>query len=59
MQFRDLFVPRWQHSNPKVRKKAAALSKNGKLLAHIAEKDPDPSVRETASARLVILEEEV
>lgn len=58
MKFQDLFLPRWQHSNPMVRKKAAALSRDSKLLTHMAEKDPDPSVRETASARLVILEEE-
>ena len=53
MKFRDLFVPRWHHSNPEVRKNAIARIDNTELLMQIAEKDDDPEVRETASARLV------
>jgi hypothetical protein len=53
MKFRDLFVPRWYHSNPEVRKKAIARIENTGLLMQIAEKDDDPMVRDTASARLV------
>ena len=53
MKFRDLFVPRWDHSNPEVRKKAIARIENTELLMQIAERDDDPMVRDTASERLV------
>jgi len=52
MKFQDLFVPRWQHSNPGIRKKAVAKLKDKKLLRQIAEQDDDPLVRETAQAIL-------
>ena len=59
MKFRDLFVPRWHHSNPEVRKKAIARIDNPDLLKHISEKDDDPMVREAASDRLLqIVEQE-
>lgn len=52
MKFQDLFVPRWQHSNPQVRQKAVARLSDEKLLKQIAEQDEDPMVRETALAGL-------
>ncbi len=52
MKFSDLFVPRYQHSNPEVRLKAVKRIKDPKLLAQIAEKDSDPKVRDVAYARL-------
>ena len=59
MKFRDLFVPRWLHSNPEVRKKAIARIDDPNLLKQIGEKDDDPMVREAASDRLLqIVEQE-
>jgi hypothetical protein len=52
MKFQDLFLPRWQHSNPEIRQNAVARLKNPKLLAQIVEKDPDEEVRKTAAERL-------
>lgn len=48
MKFQDLFVPRWQHSNPEVRKKAVTRLKDKKLLQQISEQDEDPMVRDIA-----------
>ncbi|MGD9368960.1 MAG: hypothetical protein PVH87_24865 [Desulfobacteraceae bacterium] len=48
MKFQDLFVPRWQHSNPEVRKKAVTRLKDKKLLQQISEQDEDPMVRDLA-----------
>lgn len=56
MKFSDLFVPRWQNSNPEIRKKAIEKLKDVKLIAQIAEKDPDDSVRELAHSRLVSMD---
>lgn len=58
MKFQDLFVPRWQHSNPEVRAKAVARIKDAKLLEQIAQNDKSDSVRDMASARLATLREE-
>ena len=52
MKFSDIFVPRWQNSNPEVRKRAVERIKDIKLLEQIAENDDDPSVCETAKIRL-------
>jgi hypothetical protein len=52
MKFSDIFVPRWQNSNPEVRKRAVERLKDLKLLAQIAEKDDDPGVSQAAMARL-------
>lgn len=52
MKFSDLFVPRWQHSNPEVRIKAINRLQDPSLLAQIVQKDPDERVRESASTRL-------
>ena len=39
MKFSDLFVPRWQNSNPEVRKRAVQRLKDIKLLGQIADMD--------------------
>ena len=59
MKFQDLFLPRWQHSNPEIRRNAIAQLKDSKLLAQIAEKDPDETVRNTAADRLSELQPEI
>lgn len=58
MKLRDLFVPRWDHSNPEVRKKAIARVENLDVLRHISERDDDPGVREAASDRLLQIAEQ-
>lgn len=58
MKLRDLFVPRWDHSNPEVRKKAIARVENLDVLRHISERDDDPEVREAASDRLLQIAEQ-
>ena len=52
MKFSDIFVPRWQNSNPEVRKRAMERIKDVKLLEQIAEKDEDPGVCRAARLRL-------
>lgn len=52
MKFSDIFVPRWQNSNPEVRKRAVERIKDIKLLAQIAEKDDDAGVCQAARLRL-------
>lgn len=56
MRFSDIFVPRWQNSNPQVRIKAIGRLKDAKLLSQIAEKDDDVEVREVATNRLESLQ---
>ena len=56
MKFSDIFVPRWQNSNPEIRKRAIERIKDIKLLAQIAEKDEDPSVCQAAASRLQSLQ---
>ncbi|BBO66237.1 hypothetical protein DSCA_01670 [Desulfosarcina alkanivorans] len=52
MKFSDIFVPRWQNSNPEVRKRAVERLKDTKLLAQIAEMDDDSGVCQAARLRL-------
>ena len=52
MKFSDIFVPRWQNSNPEVRKRAVQRMKDIKLLEQIASNDEDPGVCEEARLRL-------
>ena len=52
MKFRDLFVPRWQHSNPDVRKKAVSGLSDTSLLRQISEMDDHQMVRDAAQAQL-------
>jgi len=52
MKLRDFFVPRWDHSDPMVRKKAVEKMNNVDLIRQIAEQDEHPMVRDTAMALL-------
>ena len=56
MRFSDIFVPRWQNSNPQIRIKAINRLKDRTLLSQIVDKDDDVEVREVAAARLKSLE---
>jgi exonuclease SbcC len=58
MRFRDLFVPRWQHSNPEVRKKAVSRLRDTSLLRQISEMDDHQMVRDAALAQLETLTEQ-
>ncbi len=58
MKFQDIFVPRWQHSNPEVRIKAVNRMKDKSLLTQIAEKDDDEMVCMAARDRLSELSED-
>ena len=59
MKFQDLFVPRWQHSNPHVRVKAVGRLRDIKLLKEIAEKDEASLVRDAAMDQLSQLTDQV
>ena len=52
MKFSDLFVPRWQKSNPDVRRRAVMRSNDVKLLMQISEQDLDNQVRQAALKRI-------
>ena len=52
MRFRDLFIPRWQHSDPEVRKKAMSRLSDTRLLRQISEMDDDQMVRDAALEQL-------
>jgi hypothetical protein len=52
MKLRDLFVPRWKHSDPMVRKKAVEKMVDIELIRQIAQRDEHPMVRDTAIAAL-------
>jgi hypothetical protein len=58
MRFRDFFIPRWQHSNSEVRKKAVEKLKDVGLLKQIAEMDEHQMVRDAATAQLERLSSE-
>ena len=58
MKFSDLFVPRYMHSNPDVRKQAIVRLDDAKLLQQISEKDDDAGVRRAAAQRLVTFRQE-
>ena len=51
MNLKDLFVPRYLHSDPEVRLKLAKNSNDTKLLRSMAEKDADENVRKAAAER--------
>lgn len=48
MKLRDLFVPRWQHSDFNVRMEAVSRMRDVTLLKKIAKNDEDPVVRGAA-----------
>jgi hypothetical protein len=56
MKFSDIFVPRWQNSNPEIRKRAVGRLKDIKLLEQIAQQDADPGVCQEARLRLESLQ---
>ena len=59
MKLRDLFIPRWRHSDPDVRRKAVGRLRDTKLLEQIAEMDEHQKVREAAAAQLKSLTEQI
>ena len=59
MRFQDLFVPRWQHSNPDVRAKAVGRLQDAKLLNQIAENDEHQMVRDAAAEQLAQISSQV
>jgi hypothetical protein len=52
MVLRDLFRPRWQHSNPVVRRAAVTKLVDQALLAEIAKNDVHRGVRIAAAEKL-------
>jgi len=52
MQFSDFFVPKYLHSNPKVRIKFINNTTDVKLLEQMVEKDEDNDVVLAARERL-------
>ena len=56
MKFSDIFVPRWQNSNPEVRIRAVERLKDIKLLEQIVENDDDPGVCQAARLQLESLQ---
>ena len=52
MKFSDLFVPRWQNSNPEIRRKAVLRSNDMKLLSQISEQDVNLQVRQADQKRI-------
>jgi hypothetical protein len=58
MKFQDIFVPRWQNSNPETRIKAVMRLNDKKLLSQIVEMDEDDRVRSTAREKLAELKAE-
>jgi hypothetical protein len=58
MKFQDFFVPRWQHSNPEVRRKAIQRVSDARLLAQISQQDEDEMVRMAARERRMEIEGE-
>jgi hypothetical protein len=58
MKFSDFFVPRWQHSNPEVRKRAVSRLADISRLRQISEMDDHQMVRDAALAQLERLKEQ-
>jgi len=56
MKFKDLFVPRYVNSDPKVRLKFVEGSEDTKLLKQMSEKDSDATVRKAAADRVESLQ---
>ena len=51
MNFKDLFVPKYLHSDPKVRMKFVNSSDDWRLLEQMSDKDADAAVRKAAAER--------
>ena len=52
MKFRDLFLPKLAHSDPKVAEKAVLKEKDSNILKKVIENDKNPDVRRAANRRL-------
>ena len=52
MKFRDLFLPKLAHSDPKVRKKAVLEEEDTQMLKKVVENDSSQEVRGAAILRL-------
>jgi hypothetical protein len=52
MSFKDWIVPKYLHSNPKVRMKFVENSNDARILKEVSENDSDASIREAAIARI-------
>ncbi len=59
MKFRDLFVPRWQHSDPDVRIRKIQTLKDEYILNIIIDRDEDQVVVGAAKERLAQLSAQV
>jgi len=59
MKFRDLFLPKIAHSDPKVRMDAIRSEENVELLKKVADNDSDPRVVKAAQRRIEALGEPV
>ncbi|WP_022667199.1 hypothetical protein [Desulfospira joergensenii] len=55
MGFSDLFVPKYLHSNPKVRIKFVSKTTDLKLLEQMVEQDEDDDVVHAARERIQAL----
>ena len=55
MSFSDFFVPKYLHSNPKVRIKFVNRTKNVQLLGKIVQNDQDSDVVQAAQTRIQAL----
>jgi len=56
VKFRDLFLPKIAHSDPKKRKEAIRAESDQTLLKKVIENDDHPEVRDEARKRLEELE---
>ena len=54
MGFRDMFRPKWQHSQAKVRAAAIAQLNDSRILGDVGSDDPDASIRKNAIERLAL-----
>lgn len=51
MSLKDWIVPRYLHSNPKVRMKFVEKSTDVRILKQVSENDSDPLIRKAATER--------
>jgi hypothetical protein len=51
MNLKDLFVPKYLHSDPKVRMKFVNSTDDWRLLEQMSDKDADAAVRKAAAER--------
>ncbi|MBT8361649.1 MAG: hypothetical protein HKP41_09265 [Desulfobacterales bacterium] len=52
MSLKDWIVPKYLHSNPKVRMKFVENSSDARILKEVSENDSDDSIRKAATARI-------